>query len=47
MLLLVGVSFFISAISKDVGSMVANALPVFDSATWTVLLVTAVGLLVL
>ena len=46
MLLLVGVSFFISAISKDVGSMVANALPVFDSATWTVLLVTAVGLLV-
>lgn len=26
--------------------MVANALPVFDSATWTVLLVTAVGLLV-
>ena len=46
MLLLVGVSFFISAISKDVGSMVANALPDFDSATWTVLLVTAVGLLV-
>ena len=46
MLLLVGVSFFISAISKDVGSMVVNALPVFDSATWTVLLVTAVGLLV-
>ena len=46
MLLLIGVSFFISAISKDVGSMVANALPVFDSATWTVLLVTAVGLLV-
>ena len=30
MLLLIGVSFFISAISKDVGSMVANALPVFE-----------------
>ena len=40
------VRLIISAISKDVGSMVANALPVFDSATWTVLLVTAVGLLV-
>jgi len=50
MLLLVGVSFFISAISKDVGSMVANALPVFDSATWTVLLVPvwlAAGFLIL
>ena len=45
MLLLVGVAFFISAISKDTGDMVASVLPVFDKATWTVLLVTAVGLI--
>lgn len=45
MLLLVGVAFFISAISKDAGDMVASVLPVFDKATWTVLLVTAVGLI--
>mgnify|MGYP001264655997 FL=1 len=46
MLLLIGVSFFISSLSKDAGVMVASVLPVFDKATWTVLLVTAVGLIV-
>ena len=45
MLLLIGVSFFISSLSKDAGVMVASVLPVFDKATWTVLLVTAVGLI--
>ena len=47
MLLLVGVSFFISAISKDVGSMVGQMHCLFLTVqSWTVLLVTAVGLLV-
>ena len=46
MLLLIGVSFFISSLSKDAGVMGASVLPVFDKATWTVLLVTAVGLIV-
>ena len=46
MLLLIGVSFFVSSLSKDAGVMVASVLPVFDKATWTVLLVTAVGLIV-
>ena len=46
MLLLIGVSFFISSLSKDAGVMVASVLPVFDKATWTVLLVTATGLIV-
>ena len=46
MLLLIGVSFFISSLTKDAGVMVASVLPVFDKATWTVLLVTATGLIV-
>ena len=45
MLLLIGVSFFVSSLSKDAGVMVASVLPVFDKATWTVLLVTAAGLI--
>ena len=32
-------------LSKDAGVMVASVLPVFDKATWTVLLVTAAGLI--
>ena len=33
MLLLIGVSFFVSSLSKDAGVMVASVLPVFDKAT--------------
>lgn len=44
-LLLVGAGFFVSAVSKDAGAMINNVLPIFDKATWTVLVVTAAGLL--
>lgn len=45
MLLLIGSAFFVSAISKDAGVLINQIFPLFDKATWTVLVVTAAGLI--
>lgn len=44
-LLLLGVGFLVSALAQDVGVKISALLPVFDKTTWTVLVVTALGVI--
>lgn len=44
-ILLMGSGLLVSALSKEVGTLLNNAIPFFDAATWTVLIVTVVGVL--
>ena len=44
-MLLIGAGLIVSASSQAVGTMINSALPFFDKATWTVLVVTALGLI--
>ncbi len=44
-ILLVGSGFLASAVSVKLGPMVHTVLPVFDASTWTVLIITAAGVL--
>lgn len=45
LMLLLGTGFFVSAVSMELGSIINGMFPVFDSATWTVLVVSALGIL--
>lgn len=42
-LILVGAGFLVSAISQELGVRINQVLPMFDKATWTVLVVTVLG----
>lgn len=44
-ILLMGSGLLVSALSKEVGTLLNNAIPFFDAATWTVLIVTVLGVL--
>lgn len=44
-ILLMGAGLFVSALSKEAGSLLNTMIPFFDAATWTVLIVTVVGVL--
>lgn len=44
-ILLMGAGLLVSALSKEIGALLNNAIPFFDAATWTVLIVTVVGVL--
>lgn len=44
-ILLVGSGLLVSAVSQMVGTLINQALPFFDKATWTVLIVTLLGVL--
>lgn len=44
-MLLIGAGLIVSASSQAVGAMINSALPFFDKATWTVIVVTALGLI--
>lgn len=44
-ILLVGSGLLVSAVSQMVGTLINQALPFFDKATWTVLIVTLLGIL--
>lgn len=44
-ILLMGSGLLVSALSKEMGTLLNNAIPFFDAATWTVLIVTVVGVL--
>lgn len=44
-ILLMGAGLLVSALSKEIGALLNNAIPFFDTATWTVLIVTVVGVL--
>lgn len=43
--ILIGSGLIVSAVSQKLGILINGYLPVFDKATWTVLVVTAVGLI--
>ncbi len=43
-MILVGAGLLVSAVSQMLGTMINGALPFFDKATWTVLIVTVLGL---
>lgn len=43
--LLIGSGLFVSAISSGIGEMINRYLPIFDKSTWTVLVVTAIGVI--
>ena len=43
--LLIGAGLFVSAVTQNLGGIISGYLPFFDSATWTVLLVTVIGVL--
>lgn len=45
LLFLLGIGLFVSSLSKDAGVIVSQVLPFFDKSTWTVLIVTVLGLL--
>ena len=45
LLLMLGAGLLVSAISQNLGEIIASALPIFDKSTWTVLIVTLVGIL--
>lgn len=45
LLVLLGSSFFVSAVAQKAGRWVSGILPFFDKATWTVLVVSAAGIL--
>ena len=42
-ILLVGAGLLVSAVCQKLGALIGDALPFFDKATWTVLLVTVLG----
>ena len=42
-LILVGAGFLVSAVSQELGVRINQVLPMFDKATWTVLVVTVLG----
>lgn len=44
-MILVGAGLLVSAISQTLGTMINGYLPFFDKATWTVLIVTVLGLI--
>ncbi len=44
-ILLMGAGLLVSALSKEVGSLLNTVIPFFDAATWTVLIVTVIGVL--
>ncbi len=44
-ILLMGLGLLVSALSKEIGILLNNIMPFFDAATWTVLIVTVVGIL--
>lgn len=44
-LLLTGAGLLVSAVCTELGGMVGGALPFFDKATWTVLIITVLGVL--
>ena len=44
-ILLVGAGLLVSAVSQDLGAKINSALPFFDKATWTVLIVTLLGVI--
>lgn len=44
-LILLGVGFLVSALAQDAGVKINALLPVFDKTTWTVLVVTALGVI--
>ncbi len=43
--ILIGSALLVSAMSSTLGTMINGVLPFFDQATWTVLIVTALGIL--
>ncbi len=43
--ILVGSALLVSAVSSTLGDIIAGYIPFFDKATWTVLIVTALGIL--
>lgn len=45
LLLMLGAGLLVSAVSQNLGEVIASALPIFDKSTWTVLIVTLVGIL--
>ena len=45
LLFLLGIGLFVSSLSKDAGVLVNQVLPIFDKSTWTVLIVTILGLI--
>jgi uncharacterized membrane protein len=45
LIIMLGLGLIVSAIGQDLGAIVNKALPLLDKATWTVLIVTALGLL--
>lgn len=45
LLFLLGIGLFVSSLSKDAGVLVNQVLPIFDKSTWTVLIVTVLGLI--
>ncbi len=44
-LLILGAGFVVSALSQYLGEIINSFLPVFDKSTWTVLIVTVVGII--
>ena len=42
-LILIGAGFLVSAVSQELGVRINQVLPMFDKATWTVLVVTVLG----
>lgn len=45
LLLMLGAGLLVSAISQNLGEIITSALPIFDKSTWTVLIVTLIGIL--
>lgn len=45
LVILLGAGFIVSAVCQELGVLIAARLPFFDKATWTVLLVTLLGVL--
>ncbi|MBO5550949.1 MAG: DUF819 family protein [Lachnospiraceae bacterium] len=45
LILLIGTSFMVSAVAQTIGTAVNSALPFLDKATWTILLITVLGLI--
>lgn len=44
-MVLVGAGLFVSAVSMEIGATISTKLTFFDSATWTVLLISALGVI--
>lgn len=43
--ILIGSGLLVSAVSQEIGTVINSALPFFDKTTWTVLIVTALGVI--